>query len=472
MVALPASSGLITVFIQLPGSSNSEVIDTTGQYVGQLKKAIIAEFKLDAAPQQLQLFKLGGDGSRTLLDPTHTLTDADIVTQTKLVVELTTPARASPFAGFGSLGGTASEAAASAGPRSEAGVALGLLPATVDFRQRFVDLLGRAKVRPQPAVLARLQRLRDTVFLTCATPDEALQWYRWAQELPASVTREFFRSLTGYTLDGAHPTLESLVLAFDEEGAAYMLKIVKSREDMEVEAAVALHGAPHVVPALYEEATRHTGAVFCGLLMPKYERSLEAADVQLSSSVLFHRTTTMVAALNAIHERGWVHMDVKEANIFVDFVGQWWIGDFGSCVRVGTAIVSTTVSCHPKGVQLLGTPSKWEYDWYMLAVAILHQYDRSFSPSSENSSIAFDTTVRQRCDTVAEPLRGMLFGMLECRTPEFTCILPERPFAASSSAAAGVSTQISAACENRLEKGGASGVQPVLPIGVLPGAIS
>jgi hypothetical protein len=360
----------------------------------------------------------------------------------------------------------------------------------VDFRQRFVDLLGRAKVRPQPAVLARLQRLRDTVFLTCATPDEALQWYRWAQELPASVTRGLFRSLTGYTLDGAHPTLESLVLAFDEEGAAYMLKIVKSREDMEVEAAVALHGAPHVVPALYEEATRHTGAVFCGLLMPKYERSLEAADVQLSSSVLFHRTTTMVAALNAIHERGWVHMDVKKANIFgeivlrccslalcfgdmtsvvrltdffffalaVDFVGQWWIGDFGSCVRVGTAIVSTTVSCHPKGVQLLGTPSKWEYDWYMLAVAILHQYDRSFSPSSENSSIAFDTTVRQRCDTVAEPLRGMLFGMLECRTPEFTCILPERPFAASSSAAAGVSTQISAACENRLEKGGASGV--------------
>ncbi len=106
------------------------------------------------------------------------------------------------------------------------------------------------------------------------------------------------------------------MLAFDSEGAAYMLKIVKSRSEQEVEAAAALLGSPHVVPAQFQEARRHDGMTFCGLLMPKYERSLEASDLQLSPSVLFRRTTTMVVALNAIHKLGWVHMDVKEANIF------------------------------------------------------------------------------------------------------------------------------------------------------------
>ena len=194
---------------------------------------------------------------------------------------------------------------------------LNLNIAAVDFRQRFVDLLALAKLtQPQRSVLTRLQRLHDTAFLTAATPEEALQWYDWAQSLPSSVTRGSFKSLTGFTLDGTHPLPGSFMLAFDPEGAAYMLKVVKSRSELEVEAAAALRGSPHVVPAQFEEATRRDGVAFCGLLMPKYERSFEASDLQLSPSVLFRRTTTMVEALNAIHRLGWVHMDVKEANIF------------------------------------------------------------------------------------------------------------------------------------------------------------
>ena len=298
-------------------------------------------------------------------------------------------------------------------------------------------------MRPSAAVLARLQRLHDTAFLTSATPDEALQWYQWAQALPASVTRGSFLSLTGFTLDGTHPVLESLMLAFNSEGAAFMLKIVKSRGEQEVEAAAALFDAPHVVPAQFAEASRHDGNLFCGLLMPKYERSLEASDLRLSPSVLFRRAIDTVEALNAIHERGWVHMDVKEANIFgaiitvwflflftisiyallsfaVDFAGQWWIGDFGSCVRHGAAIVSTTISCHPDGLRLLGAPARWEYDWYMLVVTILHQLDRSFSPDNGGSGAPFDAAVRHQCDAIAEPsLRILLINMLDCREPVF-----------------------------------------------------
>jgi hypothetical protein len=106
----------------------------------------------------------------------------------------------------------------------------------------------------------------------------------------------------------------------------------------------------------------------------------------------------------------------------VDFSGEWWIGDFGSCVRIGAPIVSTTISCHPSGSGLLGSASLWEYDWYMLAVAVLHQLDRSFSPQSDGGGAAFDTAVRQRCSSVADPaFRGLLLSMLECKEPVFKC---------------------------------------------------
>jgi hypothetical protein len=95
------SSGLITLFIQLPGSTTLEVVDTAGPYVGHIKDAIIAKFKLDAAPHHLLLFKLddAGSGSRTLLIPTQTLSDAGIISGTTLVVELTAATQA-PLAGM------------------------------------------------------------------------------------------------------------------------------------------------------------------------------------------------------------------------------------------------------------------------------------------------------------------------------------------------------------------------------------
>ena len=106
----------------------------------------------------------------------------------------------------------------------------------------------------------------------------------------------------------------------------------------------------------------------------------------------------------------------------VDIAGQWWIGDFGSSVRIGEAIVSTTPSCHPKGTHLLGSPARWEYDWYMLAVALLHQQDRAFAPDSGLGPggcwVTFDTAVRLQCKVVAEPsLRTLLIELLECRGP-------------------------------------------------------
>ena len=57
-------------------------------YVGQVIDAIIAKFKLDAAPQRLHLQKKDGNSSMSL-DPTQLLSEAGICSGTTLVVELT-----------------------------------------------------------------------------------------------------------------------------------------------------------------------------------------------------------------------------------------------------------------------------------------------------------------------------------------------------------------------------------------------
>ena len=62
--------------------------------------------------------------------------------------------------------------------------------------------------------------------------------------------------------------------------------------------------------------------------------------------------------------------------MFVDMDGHWWLGDLGSAVAVGRSVVSTTEWFSQE--RLMGKPAKPEYDWYMLAVALvaeLHKRD-------------------------------------------------------------------------------------------------
>ena len=99
-------SGPISLNVQLPGITSCEVLDVTGPLVGHVKDAIIVKFKLDAPPQQLQLFKIGKDGSRTLLDPTQTLTEAGIKAGDTLEVVISVTGACSSEAGCGRIRST------------------------------------------------------------------------------------------------------------------------------------------------------------------------------------------------------------------------------------------------------------------------------------------------------------------------------------------------------------------------------
>lgn len=65
---------------------------------------------------------------------------------------------------------------------------------------------------------------------------------------------------------------------------------------------------------------------------------------------------------------------MQSDNVFIDMEGQWFLGDFGSTVPVGERVFSTTGWF--TSFDLIGSPAKEEYDWYMLAVMVAVELNR------------------------------------------------------------------------------------------------
>jgi len=253
----------------------------------------------------------------------------------------------------------------------------------IEARVAFKSLLLLAGIsRPKDEVLERLQATRDSAFLTAATPSEAERWYNWAKLLPLSPTRDFFKGQTGVYLNGEqHPFHRALLLAYDAEGKPLAFKPLSASDDPEAQAAQAALGDDCLAPCTLAQARHSDGQDFVGLLMPKYDHSLaDVANHVLPQHVVLSRARGLVGAVNYLHSRGYVHMDIKEANIFVDFNGKWILGDFGSAVKYGEKITSTTRGLHPELLDWLekgqrAIPSHWQFDWFMLGACLVRRLD-------------------------------------------------------------------------------------------------
>ncbi len=120
--------------------------------------------------------------------------------------------------------------------------------------------------------------------------------------------------------------------------------------------------------------------------MPKYERSLFDTNLVLHRSFLIPKALQMIDAVNRIHERGYVHMDIKEANVFVDLNGDWCLGDLGSCVPIGRPIRECTLSClFSSSGNPVYSAALWKFDWEMLAVTLACQVDSSFRSATRTN---------------------------------------------------------------------------------------
>jgi len=284
----------------------------------------------------------------------------------------------------------------------------------------FLDLLSAAGIsRPKRDVLTDLQLHHHHVILSTGTPEAARGWYEHVRDLPKSPTRGRFKSATGYTLNGDWQYAFNLSLAYGPVGEALIFKRMRGLRDAEVTAALAISvdAPPGIVRCEYRNVEDDEHREFGGLLMRKFERALSTAPgILLSHDVLFARATAMVAAVRHIHARGYVHMDIKEANVFIDLRGEWALGDFGSAVLVNTPIASTTRGLHPalsachEGLELPALP---KYDIYMLAALLVRQLDANSVRTPHPDEGPRGCDLRARAAAVTDDgLRHLLLELL------------------------------------------------------------
>lgn len=90
--------------------------------------------------------------------------------------------------------------------------------------------------------------------------------------------------------------------------------------------------------------------------MHHYVSSL-AKFPQFSENLLKENFHHILKALNQLHLLGFVHMDVKPDNVFVDQNLNWHLGDFGSSCKIGDPVIGFTPVMNPWMVPKTAIPS-------------------------------------------------------------------------------------------------------------------
>ncbi|KAG5180578.1 hypothetical protein JKP88DRAFT_166388 [Tribonema minus] len=273
-----------------------------------------------------------------------------------------------------------------------------------DYIGRLTQLLRQAYIhRPRPDVLDLIVRRFSSRLLAVTTVDQAVDLYRDAEFLPGSSTSSCWVELHSLRLNGpfAEQLPQCILTALDSDGNPAIVKLlaVSSHDPMTGAPASQLSeafvcrelrlrdannaGVPVVrgevlelqLPFASARTTKHGPGVYPALVMPRY--SCVVSDLPLIPEHAIARgAARLMQAIDFMHERGYVHMDIKATNVFVDTAGNWYLGDFGSTVRVNDPIHSYTRWFFPNN--MAQQAAQFKHDWYLLAVMLaveLHKED-------------------------------------------------------------------------------------------------
>ena len=249
--------------------------------------------------------------------------------------------------------------------------------------------------------------------------DAAVDLYNDAKRMPGTITKASVFDTLGIRINGpiveGHPHILS---AASSSGMALAVKILDSScAAAEVEACQKLclggYDAPpsevyllncssttlnHVDSQESNILNRAPGS-YQALVMPRYATTV-AELPQLTETAIVAGILRLKTAVDYVHSKGLVHMDVKAANVFVDSVGGWVLGDFGSCVSNGKPVRSCTYMFHPAGKKLLASDAIVSFDVDFLLILLimeLNKEDDAWKPK------LFDSTSKR---VLAENIRA------------------------------------------------------------------
>lgn len=258
---------------------------------------------------------------------------------------------------------------------------------------KFRLLLGKFHInRPLQHVMQKIESQFFNRVLVLETAEGAFSLYQDVKNMPTTTLKAKVRDFVGITVNGPLSQQRATILSGATlSGRPVVIKLDDSsgREyDMVGHLGLYAHdGGPHpahLVNCTALKELEHTTQdestgfqerkVWKAMVMPMYCCSL-AALPQLDALVILTGLERMVHALEYIHGKGLVHMDVKSDNVFVNAEGRWTLGDFGSCVRVNAPVTQTTRVFHP--LVLIGKPAQISFDYDMFAVMIAVELNKN-----------------------------------------------------------------------------------------------
>jgi hypothetical protein len=227
-------------------------------------------------------------------------------------------------------------------------------------RERFRSLLAGAGLRADELVLAVIARSAGLSYrmLVAGTVEEAVALYKAAEATPRTTTRLHLRE-AGIIVDGdlAVPGAQTALFfhALKHE-VPRVLKVPAGGSECALFADVAprappdvflvpverlefFHGAQQqqVLGAPGERCSDVSPLLRAGILMPAYAGTLLCLPAPMSAAYALKVLARLAPTLRFLHASGWLHGDVKPGNIFLDYSGCAWLGDYGSSVRLAEA---------------------------------------------------------------------------------------------------------------------------------------
>jgi hypothetical protein len=190
-------------------------------------------------------------------------------------------------------------------------------------------------------------------MMACTTTEQAINVLELAGAVLHSRTKALVRA-AGIIVDGVMPVdgVQSAMFFYAfKDYVPHVLKVLTRQHDAKVEcqlwddvrARAPLDGVFCVPVTSVDLSGEHAvllaggsadvTSLRAGILMPRYACTLSNIPQPMDACWALRVLSRMSASLRAVHAAGWVHGDVKPSNIFIDFAGDAWLGDYGSSRR-------------------------------------------------------------------------------------------------------------------------------------------
>jgi len=245
--------------------------------------------------------------------------------------------------------------------------------------------------RPDSTVLVRIKMNNAMLRQAMRSVDDACVIYRSYRYLPKTATRHLITDTLDMKVNGPAMDNPKILAACDGRGRMCIVKVLKCPVDsllshadrgkeiaMEIKAVEILNlekptlafvtASLKTLTIPSEDAKYFSVGSFHVLVMPTYAATV-ATSPGFKTAVLATEGRRILGALAFMHSKNLVHMDVKGHNIFVDYLGNWFLGDFGSCTFTNNPVTSCSELFYFEKV--LGKPALPKYDFYMLMITLL-----------------------------------------------------------------------------------------------------